>query len=262
MSEIITAKEAHKKGLTIIDLIRRINTDGTIANPREWPPRTIVKAWHNIGNRAETILAQTIGANRPIQFIGFWGAGDKLTPDLFDDEFLRELQILQTSSAEIYTPGMEIILLLADIHAGFNGYQSAEKYLEEIGSKAKQTGITTMRLSRLYDEFGLIPPASDQPIDASSDTYQVWIDPKYDRQRKQLVESAARHHQNGFSPEDAAYWYFVMRTQEKESLARVFSQALMFANTSPDLGGWLLPNKLMPILYLRTLPPWFQNGTY
>lgn len=261
ITEIILSKEQRKTGIVLFDLLRRIKPDGSLSSGREWPPSAIVDSWHNVGSRAETIIAQSVAVGRSIQLFGFWGAGDKSEPDINDESFLVQLQIMNEKTSKTYKPGIEIMLLLADSHAGFNGYNQAADYLDQIGFRARQHGITVRMLSELYREWQLHIPNAHDPIDNSSDWYHGWTDPKFRRQRNQLVESAGRHRRNGANPEQAAYWYFVMRSQEKPYLAESFPNALIFANTSADLGGWLLPKTQMPILYMRAKPPWFQNGT-
>ncbi|OGK58351.1 hypothetical protein A3H86_00155 [Candidatus Roizmanbacteria bacterium RIFCSPLOWO2_02_FULL_41_9] len=263
MTERTIPKEAHKKGLAIFDLLRRVNIDGSLAQDREWPPRTIIKSWHNEGSIAENNITKAVAMGVPIPLVGFWGVGDKTTPDNHDEGFLRQLQTLSTSVSQVYGPGMEFILLLADGHALFNGYSHAHEYLGQVGYLAGQLGILTRMLSDLYEEWGIVLPSAHDPIDTSSSAlYGIWNREKYTRQKAQLIESAARHHRNGASSEQAAYWYYVMREQEKEPLSTAFSSALLFANTGPDLGGWLLPKHTMPILYMQTKPPWFQNGNH
>ncbi|OGK62976.1 hypothetical protein A2334_01945 [Candidatus Roizmanbacteria bacterium RIFOXYB2_FULL_38_10] len=260
MAEKVVSKESRVKGIALFDLWRRINIDGTLVQGREWPPKTIIKSWHNVGSVAEKRIASAVQNSIGIPLVGFWGAGGKTVPDLYDDVFLDQLQALDDTTRNIYSPGIETTLLLADTHADFNGYTQADNYLQEIGYRASQRGIATLMLSDLYTEWSLQRPDTHEQIDEYSEMYEAWNDPRYSRQHSQLVESAGKHHRNGASPEQAAYWYFIMRMQEKEPLSASFPNAILFANTSPDLGGWLLPKQTMPIMYMHAHAPWFQSA--
>jgi hypothetical protein len=261
MSEAIIAKEARLKGLALFDVLRSVNIDGSIAGKGEWPPRTIVKSLQNTGSMAERILAQAASSGRPVQAVGFWGVGDKREMDMYDTEFLRQLQTLSQAVEGVHAPGLEPVILLADVHARFNGYGHADEYLSQISAQARDMGIASRPLSELYGQWGLPDPAAFYETDLDSPAFGEWNGAKYARQREQLIESAGRHSRAGVGPEQSAFAYFRMRHQEKEPLAYGFPDAFLFANTSPDLGGWLLPKQSMPVMYMQAKPPWFR-GSY
>jgi len=70
MAEKVVSKESRVKGIALFDLWRRINIDGTLVQGREWPPKTIIKSWHNVGSVAEKRIARSTSDAIPILAFG------------------------------------------------------------------------------------------------------------------------------------------------------------------------------------------------
>lgn len=93
------------------------------------------------------------------------------------------------------------------------------------------------------------------PVDKKS---KEWEQFEKSRRFGQLVESAARHNQVGIVPEDAAFYYWMMRRQEREPLSKSFPNGILLVNGSEDLGRETLPLN-MPHMYMKVGPVWFQH---
>ncbi len=218
--------------------------------------KPFARSFFNRGNLIERRIQANILAERPVQFVGFWGIGGKSQLDKHDQVLLSEYEELREAIRKPYNPAAEITLILADAHGRFNGYQRFEGYLGEVAEEANRRGIASVSLDKLYREWQIQLPDSYQLVDLNS---KLWKEFDGSRQKAQLVESAAKHSQAGIPPEQAAYYYWVMRRQEREPLAKSFPNAILFVNGSEDLGRATLPLD-MPHLYSRVGPVWFNHG--
>ncbi len=219
------------------------------------------KGVHNSGNIFERIVAARILERQPLSFTAFWGVGSKRQPDVYDEKLLSELVSMRSAVLAVYPAGSHIRLLLADEHGQFNRFPKTQiyEYLVRIQDEARKRDIVTIWLSDLYQTWNLAVPDSKNPVDRLSPYALLWKDPKYFRQRTQLIESAGRHHQLTEDPEQIAYHYTVMRLQEAPLLAKAFPDTILLINSSKDLAKPLLPQDL-PHFYLRTPPVWFQEA--
>ena len=147
---------------------------------------------------------------------------------------------------------VEVNLILADSHGLFNGYSDFEGYHSSVDFEAKRRSLNTFLLSSLYQEWGIVLPEVNRPINP-------YLMNKFKnlRQSSQLIESAAKHSRNSQNPEEAAFLYWLMRNQEAEHLSRSFTEAVLFVNGSKDLAMATLPRD-MPHIYSRFGPVWFQ----
>lgn len=187
--------------------------------------------------------------------IGFWGIGGKQKPDQHDESLLAEYEAIREAIGEQYSQAADMMLILANAHGRFNGYQDFDGYLETIAVKANQRGITSVSLEDLYREWRISLPNPSIPVDKKS---KEWLEFEKSRRFGQLVESAAKHSQVGIAPEDSAFHYWMMRRQEREPLAQSFSNAILLVNGSEDLGREVLPLN-MPHMYMKIGPVWFQH---
>lgn len=221
--------------------------------------RRVVAAFHNDGNLFEAVAANRILRSEQIPFCAFWGVGGKEKPDNSDAELLDDLTTLRDA---IPSPDASLQLLLADAHGRFNGFTDSHlAYLDDIEAAATTRGIATVRLSVLYEQWGIELPKPGEPIpqDPSSSRFiSFWENPEFEMQRQQLEQAAYKHNRTAAAPELAAYNYTVMRLQEGPYLEQTYPNSVLLANTDKRLGELLLPPK-MPHFYLHKPPSWF-NG--
>jgi hypothetical protein len=215
--------------------------------------------FHNSGNLFEQKFTQLILDENPLQFVGFWGEGRKASPDSKDTDLIGLYMEMQEQIRSVYENGVEIHLIMADLHGQFNGYQD-NGYSQEIWQMAEDAGLSPVALSELYYQFGLVlPNPTDDIIESSLAHQQIWNIPKYHRQVNQWIESAGRHNHNGLDPENAAFNYLVMRLNEKDMLRKSFPDAVVLVNGSKSLSKLILPED-MPHMYLNLGPAWFEQG--
>lgn len=213
------------------------------------------RSFYNRDNLWERSLQASILNRQPIQMIGFWGIGGKQKPDQHDESLLAEYEVIREAIKNKYSQAADMMLILANSHGRFNGYQDFDDYLRAIAVNANQRGIASVSLDELYKEWNVSLPDLSLPIDKRS---KEWQEFEKSRRFSQLVESASKHSQVGIAPEDAAFHYWMMRRQEREPLAQSFSNAVLLVNGSEDLGREVLPLN-MPHMYMKVGPVWFQH---
>lgn len=216
--------------------------------------KPFARSFFNRDNLWEKILQDSILDGQPIQMVGFWGIGGKHGLDQHDEKLLSEYEAIREVISRQYSHGADMMLILANAHGRFNGYQDFDDYLGAVASKASIRRIASVSLDDLYHEWNLDLPNS-QPVDKHS---PEWKEFNKSRRFGQLVESAIKHSQVGLNPEDAAFHYWVMRRQEREPLAQSFANAILLVNGSEDLGREVLPLS-MPHMYMKVGPVWFQH---
>ena len=217
--------------------------------------KPFARSFYNRDNLWERGLQASILNDQPIQMVGFWGIGGKQEPDRHDEGLLAEYEAIRGAIGKQYHPAAEMMLILANAHGRFNGYQDFDGYLGAIAEDANQRGIASVSLYNLYRDWGISLPDPSIPVDKKS---KEWREFEKSRRFGQLVESAAKHSQVGIAPEDAAFHYWMMRRQEREPLAQSFSNAILLVNGSEDLGREVLPLN-MPHMYMKIGPVWFEH---
>ena len=232
--------------------------------------RPYARSFFNRDNLWERKLQETILNGQPIQMIGFWGIGGKIGLNQHDERLLSEYETIKEVIGQQYSQSADMMLILANAHGRFNGYQDFDAYLEAIATQANQRGIASVSLDDLYAKWNIPLPDSSLPIDKQS---QEWIDfnnglqqedaiqknhQRGGRRFTQFLESASKHSRAGIVPEEAAFRYWMMRRQEREPLAQSFSNAILLVNGSEDLGRETLPLN-MPHMYMKVGPVWFQH---
>ena len=217
--------------------------------------KPFARSFYNRDNLWERRLQASILNGQPIQMVGFWGIGGKQQPDQYDESLLAEYEAIREAIGRQYPQAVDLMLILANSHGRFNGYQNFDRYLGAIAADANKRGIASVSLDDLYKEWEISLPNKKIPIDKKSNDWQ-----KFERSRRfmQFVESAAKHSQVGIAPNDAAFHYWMMRRQEREPLAQSFSSAILLVNGSEDLGREILPLN-MPHMYIKVGPVWFQH---
>lgn len=216
--------------------------------------KPFARSFFNRDNLWERRMQESILYGQPIQMVGFWGIGGKKQPDRHDESLLAEYESIREAIRKNYPLAADMMLILANVHGRFNGYQDFNGYLENVASEANERGIASVSLDELYKEWNINLPDS-QSVDRKS---PEWREFSKSRRFEQLVESAAKHSQVGINPEDAAFHYWQMRRQEREPLAQSFSNGILLVNGSEDLGREILPLN-MPHMYMKVGPVWFQH---
>ena len=218
------------------------------------------RSFYNRDNLWERRLQVSILNKQPIQMIGFWGIGGKQKLDRHDESLLAEYEAIREAIEKKsvegrHPPAVDMMLILANAHGRFNGYQDFDGYLGAIAFEASKRGISSVSLDDLYRDWNLNLPNSQSVIDRQS---SEWREFSKSRRFGQLVESAEKHSQVGIAAEDSAFHYWMMRRQEREPLAQSFSNAILLVNGSEDLGREVLPLN-MPHMYMKVGPVWFQH---
>lgn len=221
--------------------------------------RKIGAAIGNIGNIAETILAENVFAVRPVQLVGFYGVREKERPDSLDHRYIQRLGEIRDDISQVYEPGVVLTKILADSHGEFNGFLERNRrgsYLLQIKNLLQEAGLQTIWLSELYAKYGLTLPNSRDPFDKNPSD-EAWA--VFDKQREQYLESARKHHTSEAEVEAAAYWYVAMRLQERRMLRQEFPKSFLLVNGDPRPAKPLMPDGL-PVIYLYEGPVWFKKG--
>lgn len=213
------------------------------------------QSFFNRDSLLEQRLQASILNGQPIQMVGFWGIGGKQQLDRYDESLLSEYEAIRTAIGQQYSHSVDMMLILANAHGRFNGYQNFDRYLETIASEANRRKIASVSLNDLYQEWKINLPDSNQPIDKKS---REWNEFAQSRRFNQFVKSAERHSRVGINPEDAAFRYWQMRRQEREPLSQSFSKGILLVNGSEDLGRETLP-LTMPHIYMKIGPVWFLH---
>lgn len=245
-------------------LYARLKQDGKPVGPNELFMRTI---------------REHIQKGNPIPIVGLWGIGEKQELDGNDDRFLDSLEELQKDIEEVYQPGAQITVILADMHGVFNGevlyrqgkeriragvvaryrrlFQNAHApYLAKVAQALENKGIQTRWLSDLYKDHRLEIPNIHHPIDVHSEAHRILMEREQGRHESYI--QSARHNRRGVEPIRAAYHYLRGRLQEKQMLVDAFPGHIFFVNGGRNLALRIVPEEEMPILYLREGPVWFQ----
>lgn len=222
----------------------------------EYGRRSIFTSTHNPdnGTAIQRVVQAAILEGKPIPAFAFWGAGPKFAPDHHDQASMDLISVWTGQVQAVYSPGISLTFIIADVHAAFNGLDSyAASYHPQIRDLLNQRGWGTISLQSIYDQFNLRLPNPYEPIDHSSRAFQTVI--RYPN----LIQAAERHYP-GEDPQVGAYQYAQIRLQEVEPLLSTFSNHLMLAHARKDGSLQILPQN-MPILFVNDYPPaWFRNG--
>ncbi|RJR15083.1 hypothetical protein C4579_03380 [Candidatus Microgenomates bacterium] len=229
----------------------------------------VLKTWAaGFSNEAmviEGLLEQQMMVERPVQAMAFWGASRKPSPDSADAAYMDRLGRLQSAVSDVYPFGLQIEILLADVHAGFNGKGKAGiNYLNQIGVDLKNRGMNPQWLSDAYAAAGIQLPEVNGIVMYESPAWDVLVqaDRKWGSDNNPLVKAAAAHNERGLAPRIAAYHYLEMRLLERDRLFPiVYPDAIHIAYSSGELGKLILSPK-QSVLYTgaRIPAPWFTQG--
>lgn len=153
--------------------------------------------------------------DKPIQMVGYWGVGEKKTPNENDIRALERLvEIMRLTDDKI-----KVHLILADKHGELNGYKN-NTYLKEISILSEEKNISTTFLSSIYEKLGF------NVSDLNNVSDDIWIQFP-DCYRCFLEKRASKHQKNHLAADDAKR-YLHMTQLEKQKLNLVFPNCIWF----------------------------------
>ena len=246
-----------KRAVRATDIERQARRTAAAIFPELFRPFSAER--YNPGSIAEKRVAKLIAQEKPLEFVLFWGGGAKPKPNGADEKLLETVEGLNQAVQFEHDAGAHTTIIIADLHTRYNGYENAEEYFAGIETQATAVGIDTVRLSSLYDQWGIKLPHANDPISPDAEkTWKLWVDENQSDRRDALIGQAARYNISGGSAEAAAFNYTLMRHTENPHLAATFSDAVLLVPGNKNVGVITLPED-MPHLYLRNQPPWFQQ---
>ena len=213
--------------------------------------------FHTAENKLPELIYTKILESVPLEFVGFWGVGGKINMDQTDLELIHFYEIMRSRIVELYKKGINLRILLADVHGRFNGYEP-QPYLDLVQAHLAQVGIQSQSLGGLYESWGLELPGADESIDSNSPIFKDFFSPnaKYKHAAKIMISNARKHNLSRSDPEVAAFQYVQMRLQETSVLERTYPNSVLLVHSSKDLAMPVLPRN-MPHMYLKVRPVWF-----
>lgn len=211
-------------------------------------------------DRLSSIVRKCMATNQAVPIVMFWGASDKRGVTESDIEVIDRLNQITADVKQLYSPGLAITIILADKHAEVNGYDITivKSYLEDIAHVAHERGLTTVYVSKLWEEHGLTTQRIEK--NAKQMTEKEWSDVLL----RPLLEKTTL--KKGYADVScAARSYYLMRTKEAPVIESEFPNSV-FATYSDDSMQDILPD--MPTLYLWPVRrgdgalPWFENTKF
>lgn len=197
---------------------------------------------------------------RPIVFSGFWGVGRRREAAEPDRRALARLNELRSEiDTALGQPQTEIRLVLADLHGRCNRIPDdhIDRYFEEIAALAAENGLTTRRLSELWQEAGLSEDdvermAADPAIVAAWREFPMRDD--FLRQAENRCGSPER-------AEEFAFRYYCTCIAERGMLSAALAGTIFFTYNDPKFRV-IQPD--LPTVHLHstkpgtTAKPWFM----
>jgi acyl-CoA synthetase (AMP-forming)/AMP-acid ligase II len=174
--------------------------------------------------RLEETVRRALFLERPLRFVGFWGAGGRTEAAEADLRALDRLKAVADGVDQgLGLPLARVELVLADVHARSNGVPapSAERYFAAVRREASARGIACVRQSALWRKHGLdyrrLAAAAASRRDASAwDAFPL---------KKLFTERAARHARGGAA---VARRYWTLLRAENPVLARHYRGGVFF----------------------------------
>lgn len=210
---------------------------------------------HYFENALERIT-HLVEQQKPVQFVKFWGKGERDlpgTPELEGIGFLGKLfkrVEAQWKPAE-NIPGYNINVVFADNHIINNGFSDGmETYFQHTIQAMKTEGLQ-IKASFLSDYYQ--PPKPDELLELAR---QQTIDPDL---FNLITTRAMKHNTRLPSHRDSAMIYHYLATQEAPLVARAHTDAVFLTYNGYDSLP-IMPD--MPMIFLnsykgKTHKPWF-----
>lgn len=198
-------------------------------------------------------VEHSIANNNPINFILYWGKGDRYTAEEIEEKTLTLLSRIRTRIESVYSTGTQFTILFTDTHAQLNGYSETE---------ARQYFQSMERLTHTYrfhvDYLSRLAPYNKESL-------EVCINDICLAQGLQttLVDMASKHYKGDQDFQIAALLYYAQNQIEKVEVERAYPHSIFLTFNGSELRQ-LFPEKL-PIFYAysykkgTSVKPWFTN---
>lgn len=195
-------------------------------------------------------IAARVAANRPIEFVLYWGKGRRSHSAEPDRQCLDFLAGFGQRISDTYAGGVRLTLLQTDTHATLNNHSAAaiECYFTEIAQAAAVRGLDTRRLSTVVATLPL-------------DEYPPPLDDIPERMLEQLIQCATKWYGGPADAATGARQYLAMNMIEKRAVERAYPGSVFITFNGRDFRA-LFPDTL-PIFYMCSLKkgtavkPWF-----
>src|SRR3989338_2607927 len=164
--------------------------------------------FHTANNRLLELIYEAILNDRPLEFVGFWGVGGKNRLDQNDLTLIQYYEMMDLKIKESHPKGMNITILLADVHGLFNGYEP-HPYIHLVQEELSDRDIQSFSLQQLYAEWELNLPDINEPINYSSSICDNFFSPraKCKHAGSIIKENAKKYNKRVLDSELAAYHY-------------------------------------------------------
>lgn len=208
-------------------------------------------------NKLREMIDKGLQEKTPLKLFGFWGAGPKNKIDEHDIKTIEHLQKYITGLSKVYTHGVEVNFILADMHGQNNGYEKniINSYLKLVSEKLDSVGFKYTYLSSLWEKWGV----NFKQIDTTLKNK------KRDWWESISIGGELEHRsENNFLGNDkklGAQKYYVLREIEKTYLEKEYSDGVFFVY-GDSIAQQIYPT--LPTLYLFTekkyssICPWFN----
>lgn len=204
----------------------------------------------------EDVLRARIEGGKPLNLVGFWGAGKKSALDSHDTDTIRHFATFLEEIRAVYPPGVSATFILADKHAENNGYDKRRfsSYLKAVEAALSQHGIESIYLSSLWKKWKINHDTVSRDLRRRA---AGW----WDRiSINKNLEGKSEHNFQGDDKPHGAQRYYVMRDVEKPLLEESFKDHI-FIVYGDSVAQQIYPR--LPTLYLWTAKgnfspcPWF-----
>jgi hypothetical protein len=249
-------------GKPAVDVLRRIVT-GDMCNAvfEALNRRRDKRAEPSDPDRIQTLIQRALLDGRPLDFLSFWGCGQRDRIADVDRSALERLNAFVQRAATPSEARPRLTLLITDMHARINGMPKAryERYISWIEGHARSLGMNVVRSSAYWKEAGLSLP---ELIDASG---QESFRARWGRLsiKNELVAQARKHAEGTVDYDAAARLYYAACIAECRTYERVFPSHIFLTYNDPKFDELLPP---LPKIYLYSLragesaKPWFTDG--
>lgn len=186
--------------------------------------------------------------NLPLKLVGFWGVSNKTITSTADQATISHLLSLQQEIKKVYSPGVDLLFIIAHEHGKINGFNESAiySYGAAIKNRLEHVGFRTRRLQDLWNKHGLNFETINQHIYTNGE--KIWGEII---NKEIILKNAGNINQE--NPLRFAVRYVVMRILEKKMLEHEFKDGI-FHTFSDSKMRELLPN--MPTLYLFARKGW------
>lgn len=203
--------------------------------------------------KLKEVIQTAVDNSKPIKFVTYWGKGNKNEAGEPEKQALAFLQEFFDRIRTLYSPGIELLILLTDTHAELNGHSkdNAKMYFDSVRDLAQAQGFKTTYLSELveYNKDQLIPLV--ESVNMGKELFEI------------LLNSAEKHYTTSNDYSAAANLYYLQNQLEKEKIAEKYPDYIFLTFNGSELND-LFP-KTLPIFYMystkkgTSVKPWFED---